>query len=61
MSTTETALTAHVVIPAVANHDDWLARVESELASRFEVGHVTIQIEAGGGSHICSLTAEGAV
>jgi cobalt-zinc-cadmium efflux system protein len=61
MSTTETALTAHVVIPSIANHDEWLAHAEADLLAQFGIGHVTIQIEVGGGPHACALAAEDAV
>lgn len=47
MSTTETALTAHLVRPN-AEPDDWfLTAVADELDQRFGIGHVTIQIESG--------------
>ncbi|MBA3707826.1 MAG: cation transporter [Planctomycetes bacterium] len=61
MSTTETALTAHVVCPVAANHDDLLDRAASELQDRFAIGHVTIQIEVGDGGRPCRLEAEGSV
>ena len=47
MSTTETALTAHLVIrdPGVDNR--FLAETEHELHHRFGIEHVTLQLEAG--------------
>jgi cobalt-zinc-cadmium efflux system protein len=45
MSTTETALTAHLVMPAGHPGDRVLARVAAELQERFAIGHVTLQIE----------------
>ncbi len=45
MSTTETALTAHVVCPDPADQDAFLQRMAEELHERFEISHVTIQIE----------------
>ncbi|RJF88286.1 cation transporter [Oleomonas cavernae] len=49
MSTTETALTAHLVRPGHAVDDLFLGKVADELHGRFRIGHVTIQIEAGNG------------
>lgn len=55
MSTTETALTAHVVRPLDGDHDSFLHEACSELASKFNIGHVTIQVESGHGAHGCRL------
>lgn len=46
MSTTETALTAHLVIPAGHPGDQFLASLSRELTERFGIGHSTVQIEA---------------
>lgn len=61
MSTTETALTAHIVIPGAGSHDALLAQTAAELKERYRIGHVTIQIEAGDGSQPCHLESENAV
>jgi cobalt-zinc-cadmium efflux system protein len=61
MSTTETALTAHVVRPLDGDHDQFLHDACAELASRFKIGHVTIQVESTGGAHACALAPEGVV
>lgn len=45
MSTTETALTAHLVMPAGHPGDSFLAQTCGELAHRFGIGHPTLQIE----------------
>ena len=45
MSTTETALTAHLVMPGGHPGDAALARIAGELAERFAIGHATLQIE----------------
>ena len=45
MSTTETALTAHVVKPDVENDDVMLTRIRAECCDRFGIGHVTLQVE----------------
>ncbi|MET3666677.1 cation diffusion facilitator family transporter [Caulobacter sp. 1776] len=55
MSTTETALTAHVVRALGADHDAFLHETCGQLASRFNIGHVTIQVETSGGAHGCRL------
>jgi cobalt-zinc-cadmium efflux system protein len=45
MSTTETALTCHLVIPAGHPGDALLLGIAHELKHRFSIGHPTIQIE----------------
>jgi cobalt-zinc-cadmium efflux system protein len=45
MSTTETALTAHLVMPEGHPGDEVLACLAGELQERFAIGHVTIQVE----------------
>jgi len=59
MSTTETALTAHLVKPAAGDEDGLLARAARELHHRFGIEHVTIQVERGG-DH-CRQAPEGVV
>ncbi len=49
MSTTETALTAHLVIPAGLKDDHFLRDVAGELDHRFRIGHATLQVEHGVG------------
>lgn len=44
MSTTETALTAHLVMPGGHPGDAFLADVAQELAEHYRIGHVTMQI-----------------
>lgn len=45
LSTTETALTAHIIRPSLASNDDFLHGVACELQERFAIHHSTIQIE----------------
>lgn len=45
MSTTETALTAHLVKPQVENDDELLAGASHRLLHDFRIAHVTLQIE----------------
>lgn len=61
MSTTETAMTAHVVRPLDESHDQFLNDACAELASKFKIGHVTIQVETSHGAHGCRLAPEGVV
>lgn len=55
MSTTEVALTAHLVRPDCPVDDGLLGRSARELADRFGVAHSTIQIESGDPDHPCQL------
>ena len=48
LSTTDAALTAHVVRPGAGPDDDLLKRVAEELKERFGIGHATIQVEHDG-------------
>jgi cobalt-zinc-cadmium efflux system protein len=45
LSTTETALTAHLVAPDIASTDDLLASARRMLHDRFGIEHCTLQIE----------------
>jgi cobalt-zinc-cadmium efflux system protein len=45
LSTTESALTAHLVFPGGHPGDEFLAVAASELKQRFGIGHTTLQIE----------------
>ncbi|MFV0644406.1 MAG: cation diffusion facilitator family transporter [Sphingomonadaceae bacterium] len=47
LSTTETALTAHLVIPAGHPGDAFLDELAHDLFHRFDIGHATVQIETG--------------
>ncbi len=58
MSTTQAALTAHLVIPEAASDDDFPHRVAHELHVRFGIGHSTIQIESGIDGLECVLAPE---
>jgi cobalt-zinc-cadmium efflux system protein len=54
MSTTETALTAHLIRPANADADAFLHATCDGLAKRFNIGHATMQVETDP-SHACRL------
>lgn len=47
MSTTDTALTAHLVMPATPPDDTFLQGVTEGLRKRFGINHATIQVERG--------------
>lgn len=46
-STTEVALTAHLVMPEPAGRDEFLARTARLMREEFRIGHSTFQIEHG--------------
>jgi len=60
MSTTETALTAHLTRPVNDDGDDFLHATCEALAHRFGVGHATLQVEIGA-AEPCRLAAANAV
>ncbi|MBJ7308892.1 cation transporter [Rugamonas sp. CCM 8940] len=56
MSTTETALTAHLVMPDGHPGDDIVDSIGRRLKDDFAIHHSTLQIEHGTTSHACCLT-----
>jgi cobalt-zinc-cadmium efflux system protein len=60
MSTTETALTAHVIRPANDDGDTFLHAACEGLAHKFNIGHATLQVETDGDS-ACRLAPDGVV
>jgi cobalt-zinc-cadmium efflux system protein len=55
MSTTEAALTAHLVRPEASDDDEFLTAIARELHDQFGLEHVTIQVERGSGGQSCKL------
>ena len=55
LSTTETALTAHLVRPGSGHDDDFLRRASEQLKADFGIGHATLQIELGDEANPCQL------
>ena len=55
MSTTETALTAHLVRPGAPLDDALLHRAAETLRHDHGIGHATIQVEQGDEAHPCAL------
>lgn len=58
MSTTETALTVHLVMPDGHPGDDFLLDLCHELHEHFGVEHPTIQIEVGDSQRSCALAPD---
>jgi len=54
ISTTETALTCHLVTPGGHPGDAFLQKIAGDLRSRFAIGHATVQIELNDGGE-CAL------
>jgi len=61
MSTTETALTAHLVRSDSRVDDALLGQAATGLRERFGIGHVTLQVETGDEQHPCRQAREGQV
>jgi len=59
ISTTETALTAHLVMPGGHPGDAFLSATADELKHRFGIGHVTVQIDIDAAT--CVLASESEV
>ena len=53
MSTTEAALTVHLVKPDASIDDALLARINHELHEKFGIDHTTVQFELGDLDHPC--------
>jgi cobalt-zinc-cadmium efflux system protein len=47
LSTTNVALTVHLVMPVEPADDEMLQRISHELHERFGIDHATIQVERG--------------
>jgi cobalt-zinc-cadmium efflux system protein len=61
MSTTEAALTVHLVMPGGHPGDHFIAQVANELHASFGIGHATIQVETGDERHPCPLAPDDVV
>jgi cobalt-zinc-cadmium efflux system protein len=61
MSTTETALTAHLVRPDAAIDDELIRTACAVLKSRFRVHHATLQVESGSMAEPCHLADEAVI
>jgi cobalt-zinc-cadmium efflux system protein len=56
MSTTESALTVHLVMPAGYPGDAIMDEIMHTLSAKFSIHHSTLQIEQGTTDHSCSLS-----
>ncbi len=55
MSTTESALTVHLVMPQGHPGDDFMDDIAGTLKTRYAIAHSTVQIEMGTTEHACAL------
>lgn len=60
MSTTETALTVHLLMPSGHPGDPFMAQICQHLHQRFRIGHATMQIETDP-NHPCALAPDSVV
>jgi cobalt-zinc-cadmium efflux system protein len=58
MSTTETALTAHLVMPGGHPGDDFIAGLSHRIEHEFSIAHATLQVEIGSASQRCALAPD---
>jgi cobalt-zinc-cadmium efflux system protein len=61
MSTTEVALTCHLVMPSGHPGDAYMQRLSKGLADEFEIRHATMQIEVGPDAAKCELAPDAAI
>ncbi len=61
MSTTETALTAHLVMPTDSCHPRFLSDVARELERRYRIQHSTLQVEVPEAPDECHLASDESV
>jgi len=55
MSTTENAMTAHLVFPSGHPGDEVLQLAAGEIERKFSIHHVTLQVELGDTGKPCAL------
>ena len=55
LSTTETALTAHLVRSEHVDDQELIRTACQELRARFHIGHVTLQVETPAAAEVCGL------
>jgi cobalt-zinc-cadmium efflux system protein len=58
MSTAESALTAHLVIPSGHPGDDFLAAAAKDIEAHFRICHATFQVETATGAEPCALAPD---
>src|SRR4051794_7997748 len=57
MSTTQTALTAHLVVRGMTDQNRLLTEAAEELHEHFGIEHPTLQLEDGDPTHFCALAS----
>lgn len=55
LSTTEIALTTHLVVSTDSLNNDFLRRLQQDLHDQFGIDHSTIQVESQGSDSVCML------
>ena len=55
MSTTDVALTVHLVRPGAGLDDELLGHACHDMQEKYGIGHVTVQVESGDPEHSCRL------
>ena len=58
MSTTETALTAHLVMPAGHPGDGFISELAERMDRDFGIAHTTLQVETGSSTQQCALAPD---
>ena len=58
LSTSETALSVHLIKPGSETDDQMLLCISKELHDRFAIGHATIQVERGDSADPCPQTQD---
>jgi cobalt-zinc-cadmium efflux system protein len=53
MSTTENALTVHLVVPEGVKDDNFYNEIHTELEHHYNISHSTIQVESGNAKIHC--------
>ena len=61
MSTTDAAMTVHLVKPDASIDDALLARINADMHRLFHIDHTTVQFELGDAAHPCSQSQLGCV
>lgn len=53
LSTRDTALTAHLIMPELRLSDEQHAKIRKDMLKKFKIGHVTVQVEQSEGCYQC--------
>lgn len=61
VSTTEVALTVHLVKPDAIIDDVLLSQINTELLDKFGIAHTTVQLEQGSHAHLCAQAPKDAL